>query len=95
MIWFIVGLAVILGLLATIGITRNQFMSQKMWVILWTLISFSFAIFILVAFLTSDDALIEITLGGSFGFVVAISIHVLHHTLEEIQKRRKSTSQEN
>jgi hypothetical protein len=95
MLWFIVGLIVILGLLATIGITRNQFMSQKTWVILWTIISFLFAAVILIAFLLTDPTLIEFALGGSFGFVVAISIHVLHHTLEEIEKARKVTPQAN
>jgi hypothetical protein len=92
MLWFIIGLIVILGVLATIGITRNQFMSQKTWVIIWTIISFSFAAIILVAFILADPGLIEFALGGSFGFVVAISIHVLHHTLEEIQKGKKEAA---
>ncbi len=85
-IWFIVGCGVVLGLLAAIGITRNQFMSQKSWVIAWTFISFSFAGFIVIAFVLADAALVDCALGGSLGFVVAISIHVLHHTLEEIKK---------
>lgn len=95
MLWFLLSFGVILGLLATIGITRNQFVSQKTWIILWTIISFSFAAVILTAFLLNEATLVEIALGGSFGFVLAISIHVLHHTLEEIQKGRKTTSQAN
>nr|MDO8085219.1 hypothetical protein [Candidatus Sigynarchaeum springense] len=61
-------------------------MSQKSWVIVWTIISLSFATFIMIAFATADATLVDIALGGSFGFVVAISIHVLHHTFEEIKK---------
>nr|MDO8112823.1 hypothetical protein [Candidatus Sigynarchaeota archaeon] len=92
LLWFLVGIGVILGLFAAIGITRNQFMSQKTWVILWTIISFSFAAFILLAFILYDASLIDFALGGSLGFVVAISIHVLHHTLEEIQKEQNGAA---
>ncbi len=91
LIWFLVGAGVILGMLTAIGITRNRYMSQKTWVILWTIISFSFAAFILAGFISYDANLIDFALGGSLGFVVAISIHVLHHTLEEIKKGQEST----
>ena len=86
MIVFVIGCAVMLALLATIGITRNRFVSQKGWVIAWTLISFSFAAFIMVSFFLADPLMIEAALGGSLGFVLSISIHVLHHTLEEMKK---------
>ncbi len=91
---FIAGCGVVLGVLAAIGITRNQFMSQKTWVIAWTIISFSFAGYIVIAFVLADVTLVDSALGGSLGFVVAISIHVLHHTLEEIKKGQKPAAKE-
>ncbi len=94
-VWFIVGCGLVLGVLAVVGITRNRFMSQKSWVIAWTLISFSFAGFIVVAFVLADATLVDIALGGSFGFVVAISIHVLHHTLEELKNEQDHTTTDN
>ena len=95
LIWFLVGFGMILGILTFIGITRNQFTSQKTWVFIWTIISFLFAAFILISYILDDAILIEITLGGSLGFVLAISIHVLHHTLEEIRNERKAKNPPN
>lgn len=86
MIWFATGCAVLLGLLAVIGITRNRFISQKAWVIAWTVISVSFAAFIASAYFLANPVMIDAALGGSLGFVLAISIHVAHHAVEEIRK---------
>ncbi len=88
LLWFLIGLAVILGVLAAVGITRNRLTSQKSWVILWTIISFIFAAFVLVAFLVDVPDVISAALGGSFGFIVAITIHVLDHSIEEIKKEK-------
>ncbi len=88
LIWFFIGLAVILGMLMLVGITRNRLTSQKAWVIIWTIISFSFATFVLIAFLIDVPDVISSALGGSFGFIVAITIHVLDHSIEEIRKEK-------
>jgi len=72
--------------LGIIGITRNRFVSQKIWVIIWSIISFFLATLILFAFITNDTMMIDLALGSSFGFVMAIGIHVIHHVIEEFQK---------
>ncbi len=95
LIWFMIGVAVILGVLAAVGITRNRLTSQKSWVILWTIISFIFAAFVLIAFPVDVPDVTAAALGGSLGFVLAISIHVLHHTLEEIQKEKDAKASKN
>ncbi len=92
-IWFIIGIAVILGVLMAVGITRNRLTSQKAWVIIWTIISFIFAAFVLIAFLIDVSDVTAVALGGSLGFVLAISIHVLHHTLEEIEKGKRAKTE--
>ncbi len=90
-----IGLAVILGVLMAVGITRNRLTSQKAWVIIWTIISFSFAAFVLIAFIVDFADVISAALGGSLGFILAISIHVLHHSLEEIQKEKAGKTSKN
>src|SRR5512139_212457 len=94
-LWFLIGLAIILGVLAAVGITRNRLTSQKNWVIIWTFVSFLFAAFVLIAFLVDVPDVSAAALGGSLGFVLAISIHVLHHTLEEIQKEKDAKASKN
>jgi hypothetical protein len=80
---FIFGLIIMLGTLSFIGITKQKFMNQKNWLIIWTIISIMFASFIVVAFILYNPVLINLALGGSLGFVLAIAIHVIEHTIRE------------
>jgi len=83
---FLVGFAAILGTLFLIGITRGNRISQKTWVILWTLVSVGFVLFLVISVSLYDEALLNYALGGSVGYVAAVSIHTLDHAIEEIRK---------
>jgi hypothetical protein len=48
---------------------------------------YSFSFFILLALLVENPALTYLILGGSFAYVMAVTIHTLHHTIEEIRKK--------
>lgn len=85
---FIIGFAVILGSLFLIGITRGNRVSQKTWVILWTIISVGFVAFLVISVIVYDETLLNYALGGSVGYVAAVSIHTLDHAIEELRKNR-------
>jgi hypothetical protein len=85
----LVGFVLLLSSLMLIGITRGRWVSQKLWVILWSSISIIFALSILLALLLGNPSLVSLVLGGSLAYVIAVTIHVLHHTIEEIRKDRK------
>ena len=87
---FLIGFIVILGCLFLIGITRGRGISQKTWVILWSIVSLLFAIFLIVSVIVGDDGLLNYALGGSTGYVTAVSIHTVDHTIEEIKKGKKA-----
>lgn len=82
---FLTGFALSFGLLLLLGITRAQQLSQRMWVILWTLYSLALAVFIVIAFLGRHLVLGDWALGAALGYVVAVGWHTLHHALEEIR----------
>ena len=83
---FLIGFAVILGSLFTVGITRGNKVSQKAWVILWSIISFSFALFLIVSTILENEIILNYALGGSVGYVTAVSIHTVDHAIKEFRK---------
>ena len=83
---FLIGFAVILGSLFTVGITRGNKVSQKAWVILWSIISFSFALFLIASTILEDEIILNYALGGSVGYVTAVSIHTVDHAIKEFRK---------
>jgi TctA family transporter len=82
----LIGFAVILGSLFIVGITRGNKVTQKTWVILWSIISFSFTLFLIVAAILENEIILNYALGGSVGYVTAVSIHTLDHALKEFRK---------
>ena len=86
---FLVGFFVVLGCLFLVGITRGRWVSQKVWVFLWSTVSLLFAVFLCVSFFL-DETLLSYALGGSLGFVVAVAIHTIEHAIEETRKQRSS-----
>lgn len=83
---FLIGFIVIIGCLFLIGITRGRGISQKTWVILWSTISVAFVIFLVISVILGDEILLNVSLGGSVGYVTAVSIHTIDHTIEELRK---------
>jgi formate hydrogenlyase subunit 3/multisubunit Na+/H+ antiporter MnhD subunit len=83
---FFAGFAAILGSLFLIGITRGNRVSQKTWVILWTMGSIGLVLFLVISVVLYDETLLNYALGGSVGYVTAVSIHTLDHAIEEIRK---------
>jgi hypothetical protein len=83
---FLIGFAVILGSLFIVGITRGNKVSQKAWVILWSIISFSFALFLIASTILEDEIILNYALGGSVGYVTAVSIHTVDHAIKEFRK---------
>jgi hypothetical protein len=82
---FLTGFALSFGLLLLLGITRARRLSQKTWVILWTVYSLALAVFIVVASLGRYLVLDGWALGAALGYVVAVGWHTLHHALEEMR----------
>jgi hypothetical protein len=82
---FLTGFALSFGLLLLLGITRAQWLSQRMWVILWTLYSLGLAVFIVISFLGRHLVLDGWALGAALGYVVAVGWHTFHHALEEMR----------
>jgi hypothetical protein len=83
---FLIGFAVILGSLFIVGITRGNKVAQKTWVILWSVISLGFALFLIISAILDNETILNYALGGSVGYVTAVSIHTLDHTLMEFRK---------
>jgi len=79
---FLVGFFVILGCLFLVGITRGRWVSQKVWVFLWSTVSLLFAVFLGVSFFL-DSVFLSYALGGSLGFVIAVAVHTIQHAIEE------------
>jgi hypothetical protein len=84
---FLIGFAVILGSLFIIGITRGNKVSQKTWVVLWSIISFSFALFLIICTILENEIILNYALGGSVGYVIAVSIHTIDHAVKEFRKK--------
>ena len=84
---FLTGFALSFGLLLLLGITRARRLSQKMWVVLWTLHSLALAVFIVISFLGRHLGLDGWALGAALGYVVAVGWHTFHHALEEIREQ--------
>jgi len=82
---FLVGFFFVLGCLLLVGITRGRWVSQKVWVFLWSTVSLLFAVFLSASFFL-DETLLSSALGGSLGFVVAVAIHTIEHAIEETKK---------
>ena len=85
---FLIGFAVILGSLFIVGITRGNKVSQKTWVILWSIISFSFVLFLIISAILENEIILNYALGGSVGYVTAVSIHTIDHAVKEFKKAR-------
>jgi hypothetical protein len=83
---FLIGFAVILGSLSIVGITRGNKVSQKTWVILWSIVSFSFALFLIISAVLENEIILNYALGGSVGYVTAVSIHTIDHAVNEFRK---------
>ena len=83
---FLIGSAVILGSLSIVGITRGNKVSQKTWVILWSIVSFSFALFLIISAVLENEIILNYALGGSVGYVTAVSIHTIDHAVNEYRK---------
>ena len=81
---FLVGFIVIFGYLFLVGITRGKWVSQKVWVFLWSAVSLIFAVFLCVSFIL--DMFTSFALGGSLGFVIAIAVHTVQHAINETRK---------
>jgi len=83
---FLIGFAIILGSLSIVGITRGNKVSQKTWVILWSIVSFSFALFLIISAVLENEIILNYALGGSVGYVTAVSIHTIDHAVNEFRK---------
>jgi hypothetical protein len=83
---FLIGFAFILGTLFLVGITRGNRISQKTWVILWSIISLTFVLFLIFSAILENEIILNYALGGSVGYVTAISIHTLDHAIKEVKK---------
>lgn len=86
---FLIGFVVILGCLFLIGVTRGRGISQKTWVILWSIVSSVFVLFLILSAVFDDQALLNYAFGGSLGYVTAVSIHTIDHAIEETRKNSK------
>lgn len=82
---FLIGFAVILDTLFFVGITRGNRISQKTWVILWFIISTS-VLFLIFSAILENEVILNYVLGGSLGYITAISIHTLDHAIKEVKK---------
>jgi hypothetical protein len=82
---FLIGFVVVLGILFVIGITRGNRVSQKTWVILWSIISFSFGLFLIISTVLENESIINYALGGSVGYVTAVSIHTVEHAVKQFR----------
>jgi len=82
---FLIGLIVVFGCLFLVGITRGKWVSQKTWVFLWLTVSLIFAVFLCVAFVL-ETIFLSFALGGSLGFVIAVTVHTTEHAIKEIRK---------
>jgi hypothetical protein len=82
---FLIGFFVVFGCLFLVGITRGKWVSQKTWVFLWLAVSLLFAVFLCVSFLL-ETVFLGFALGGSLGFVIAVTIHTTGHAINEIRK---------
>ena len=82
---FLVGFFVVLGCLFLVGITRGRWVSQKVWVFLWSTVSLLFAVFLCASFFL-DEAFLSYALGGSLGFVIAVAVHTIQHAIEETRR---------
>jgi len=76
---FMIGFFVVLGCLFLVGITRRRRVSQKTWVILWSIASLVLALFLVVAFIVEDVVFLSCALGGSLGYVVSVAVHTIQH----------------
>ena len=83
---FLIGFTVVLGSLFIVGITRGNKVSQKAWVLLWSIISFSFVLFLIVSTILESEIILNYALGGSVGYVTAVSIHTIDHAIKEFRK---------
>ena len=83
---FLIGFAVIFGILFLVGITRGNKISQKTWVLIWSIISSVFALFLVFSAILENEVILNYALGGSVGYVTAVSIHTLDHALKEVRK---------
>ena len=82
----LIGFVVVLGSLFIIGITRGNRVSQKTWVILWSIISLGFGLFLIISAVLENEIILNYALGGSVGYVTAVSIHTIDHAMEELRK---------
>jgi hypothetical protein len=69
-----------------VGITKGNKVSQKTWVIMWAIISFIFVLFLIVSAILGNEVVLNYALGGSVGYVTAVSIHIIDHAVKEISK---------
>jgi len=83
---FLIGFLVILGCLFVIGITRGNRVSPKTWAMLWSEISFAFALFLIGAAFFENEDILNFALGGSVGYVTAVSIHTIDHAVKEVRR---------
>jgi len=79
---FVLGAAAMVGFLVAIGITRNRALPLLAWTAVWTVASLTFAAAVLVAYAIGDSLAIDLALGGSFGYVLAVGLHTVHHYVE-------------
>jgi hypothetical protein len=76
---FSIGFLVVLACLFLVGITRGRRVSPKTWSILWSIISSVLALFVLLSFILEETGLSSYALGGSLGYIVAVTIHTIQH----------------
>jgi CHASE2 domain-containing sensor protein len=82
---FLIGFFVVFGCLFLVGITRGKWVSQKVWVFLWLTVSLLFAVFLCVSFVL-ETVFVSFALGGSLGFVIAVTAHTSEHAIKETRK---------
>jgi uncharacterized protein YebE (UPF0316 family) len=69
----------VFGCLFLVGITRGRRVSQKTWSILWSIISLLLALFVVMSFILEEAVLLSYALGGSVGYIIAVTIHTTQH----------------
>lgn len=84
---FSIGFFFALGCLSLVGITRGHWVSQQTWVILWSIASLLLALFIVISFFLEE--ILSCVLGGSLGYIVAVTIHTIHHAIEVRKEPKK------
>jgi len=89
---FLAGAGAMGSLLALIGITRNRWLNVRSWTAMWTGVSLALAVLMVVAVADGGSQVMEAVLGAALGYVASVSVHTLHHYLEEARRRPNAST---